>query len=71
MKIEFPALTALVTLLKGKKTYTIAFLTILYAGLSVYFHQMTVQQALAYVLGGSGLATLRAAIGKLNQVVGE
>lgn len=62
-------LLAVKAYLVGKKTYLVSGLTILYAGLSVYFHQMTVTQALAYVLGASGMATLRAAIGKLNQAV--
>jgi len=52
--------------LNNKKTYGVAALMVIYALASVYFHQMTVEQALGWLLGSGGLASLRHSIDKIQ-----
>lgn len=52
--------------LSGKKTYFVSFATILYAALYYGWDKNNWPQAVDFALGGSGLASLRAAIAKLG-----
>lgn len=53
--------------INGYKTYIVAFLLFLYALLSVFFGQMTIDQAVAYVLGAGGIAAMRHGISKIGK----
>lgn len=52
--------------MNGSKTYIVAGLIVVYAIASVYFKQMTYDQAVAWVLGSGAIAALRSAIKKLQ-----
>lgn len=51
-------------MLEGKKTYLIAAATILYGALGLALGHLNVDQAAELILGGSGLAALRAGLAK-------
>jgi len=51
--------------LQGKKTYITGIAMILFALSSVYLHQMTWQQAVTYLFGGSSLIAIKSAINKI------
>lgn len=53
-----------IELLEGKKTYIVAALLVVFAGIGVYTHQLTADQAVVIVLNGLGLGTLRSGINK-------
>lgn len=53
-----------IELLEGKKTYIVAALLVVFAGIGVYTHQLTADQAVVIVLNGLGLGALRSGINK-------
>jgi type IV secretory pathway VirB2 component (pilin) len=59
-------LTKLWSLLQGKKSYIVAVLSVLYAVLAVYFHQMDWQQAVQWVFGAGALVAVKSALVKLQ-----
>jgi hypothetical protein len=52
----------LITWLKGKKTYTVAIVAVVYALSSVATGNMSWQQAIAWFLGSGAISSLRSAI---------
>lgn len=51
-------------MLQGKKSYIVAAATVLYGVLGLVLGHLTPDQAMQLILGGSGLAALRAGIAK-------
>lgn len=60
---------ALVKFLEGKKTYIIAIVTFLYGLVYYGWGQDQWAEALSFVLGSGGIATLRGAIAKVEAVL--
>lgn len=56
----------LIEQLKGYKTYIVASLAVIYALTGLLSGQLTVTQAVAYILSSGGLAALRGAIAKVQ-----
>ena len=52
------------SLLQGKKTYLVALATLLYAGLGLGLHFMTMQDAMPYVLSAAAAIGFRSAMKK-------
>jgi hypothetical protein len=50
----------------GKKTYTVAFLMVVYAIIGFYLHQLTQEQMMTFILNALGFAGLRNGINKLT-----
>lgn len=59
-------MTNLISWLKGKKTYTVAIVAVVYALSSVATGNMTWQQAFAWFLASGGISSLRGAIAKVE-----
>ena len=55
----------------GYKTYGVVIACFVYALLSLYFHTMTLNQAIQWFLGAAGLGAIRSALAKIEQATGE
>ncbi len=60
----------MVTFLKGKKSYIVALATVIYAIAYYGWDKNNWPEAANFVLGGTGMATVRAAIAKVEGKVG-
>lgn len=55
--------------LKGRKTYVMAGLTIVYCLLGIFLHFMTIPAALAFIGSAGSIAALRGGVGKVESIL--